>query len=221
VQGPTRGRLKAALLDALGTLVELEPPWLHLAPALGIPADERLIAAFRAEMAYYRDHAHEGRDDESLADLRTRCAAVLSAGLGRGVAAAELMAAIRFRPFNDAAPALAQLRARGLRLVCASNWDYALPEVLERVGLLELLDGVVTSAAVGARKPDPEIFREALRVAGCSASEALHVGDSSEEDIAGAEAAGIRALLLDRTGSGADLRSLADLPGMIARLGSP
>ncbi len=207
---PRPRALRAVLLDALGTLVELEPPWRHLAAQLGVDEDERLIAAFRAEMSYYREHAHEARDAASLADLRARCAAVLSEGLAREVSVGELMASIRFHAFDDVAPALARLRGRGLRLVCVSNWDYALPDVLGRVGLLDALDGVVTSAAVGARKPDARIFHEALRVAGCDASEALHVGDSSEEDVAGAEAAGIRALLLDRAGGG-DIATLAEV----------
>jgi len=142
--------VQAVLLDALGTLVELEPPWDHLASALGTRPDERLVAAFRVEMAYYRAHCDEGTDAESLADLRHRCAAVLSRELGREVALEEMLEAIRFRAFTDAAPALGQLRGRGLTLVCVSNWDYALPDVLARVGLGGLLDGVVTSAAVGA-----------------------------------------------------------------------
>jgi putative hydrolase of the HAD superfamily len=205
--------VQAVLLDALGTLVELEPPWVRLAAALGVEPD-RARSAFEAEMAYYRGHSGEGRDAESLAGLRRRSSAVLSTGLGREVDVPEMMAAIRFRAFNDAAPALEELRGRGLRLVCVSNWDYALPEVLDRVGLLGLLDGVVTSAAVGAAKPDPRIFEAGLRVAGCDAAEALHVGDSSEEDVAGAAAAGIQALRLDRSGGG-DISSLAEIRGFL------
>jgi putative hydrolase of the HAD superfamily len=204
------GRVQAVLLDALGTIVELEPPWVHLASALGIEPDDRIVGAFKAEMAYYREHSDEGRDAASLADLRDRCAGLLSRELGREVAVEEMMAAIRFRAFDDAATALRALRERGLRLVCVSNWDYSLPEVLARVGLAEHLDGVVTSAAIGARKPDPRIFEAALEVAGCGAAEALHVGDSGEEDVAGAEAAGIAALRIDRSGSG-DITSLAEV----------
>ena len=203
---PTR----AVLLDALGTLVELEPPWRHLAASLGAEPDGRMIAAFRAEMSYYREHAHEGRDEGSLADLRGHCAVLLSKELGREVAVDDMMAAIRFRAFDDAAPALRALRGRGLKLVCVSNWDVSLPEVLERVGLLSLLDGVITSAAAGARKPEPAIFEAALRAAGSEAGEALHVGDTPEEDIDGARAAGIRALLLDRDGHG-DIASLTEI----------
>jgi putative hydrolase of the HAD superfamily len=202
------GVTRCVLLDALGTLVELEPPWDHLAADLGIDSDERLERAFRAEMAYYREHADEGRDPDSLAALRRRCAAVLSSELGREVSVDEMMAAIRFRPFPDAAPALAELRDLGLCLVCVSNWDYSLPDVLARVGLGDRLDGVVTSAGIGARKPDPRLFEAALEVAGCSAGDALHVGDTPAEDLDGARAAGIRALLIDR-GGGGDIESLA------------
>jgi putative hydrolase of the HAD superfamily len=202
--------MKAVLLDALGTLVELEPPWERLE---GEP--ERVRAGFRAEMAYYREHSLEGRDEASLADLRGRCAALLSEGVGRKVGVPEMMAAIRFHAFDDAASALGELRGRGLRLVCVSNWDYSLPEVLERVGLLGLLDGVVTSAGVGVAKPDRAIFEAGLEVAGTSADEALHVGDSSEEDVRGASAAGIRALLIDRSGRGGDIASLAELGGSV------
>jgi HAD superfamily hydrolase (TIGR01549 family) len=194
---------RCVLLDALGTLVRLEPPWDHLD---GEPS-EPLERAFRAEMSYYREHSDEGRDPDSLAALRRRCAAILSAELGREVAVEEMMAAIRFRAYRDAAPALAELRALGVRLVCVSNWDYSLPDVLARVGLADELDGVVTSAAAGARKPDPRLFEAALEVAGCAADEALHVGDTPTEDVEGARAAGIRALLIDRDGGG-DIESL-------------
>ena len=194
-------RTRAILLDALGTLVELEPPWVHLADALGdgVPPD-RLEAAVRAEMRYYRAHSDEGRDADSLADLRQRCADVLSRELGRTVDVETLMAAIRFRAFNDAAPALARLRELGLTLVCVSNWDCSLPEVLGRSGLGGALDAVMTSAAAGARKPDPAIFVRALELAGATAGETVHVGDTAAEDVEGARAAGIRALLLERNG---------------------
>ncbi len=201
---------RAVLLDALGTLVELEPPWTHLARALGIDPDERLIRAVRAEMSYYRDHSHEGRDAASLADLRGRCAALLSRELGREVTVEAMMAAIRFRAFPDAAPALSELRGLGLRLVCVSNWDVSLPEVLARCGLDGALDGVVTSAEAGVRKPDPAIFAPALELARCSAAEALYVGDTPAEDLVAARAAGIRALLIARDG-GADIESLESI----------
>jgi putative hydrolase of the HAD superfamily len=94
--------------------------------------------------------------------------------------------------------------------VCVSNWDYSLPGVLEGCGLGDAFDRVVTSAEAGARKPDPAIFAAALELAGCDAEEAVHVGDTPEEDLEGAAAAGIRALLIARDGSG-DIASLGEI----------
>ena len=204
--------VRAVFLDALGTLVALEPPWVSMRDR--IPAevsDERLEEALRVEMAYYRDHAHEGRDEASLADLRERCAAVVSEKLGLEISADQLVDAIRFHAYPDAAPALRELRDRGLSLVAVSNWDCSLPDVLDRVGIGELLDGAVSSAVAGHRKPDAAIFEPALELAGCGPDEALHVGDTPEEDVAGARAAGIRPLLIDRTGDGGDISSLRQI----------
>jgi 2-haloalkanoic acid dehalogenase type II len=210
--GSISGMVRAVFLDALGTLVELEPPWLSLRDR--VPAevsDDRLEEALGAEMAYYREHAQEGRDEDSLAELRRRCAAIVTDRLGLEVTADELVAAIRFDAYPDAVPALRELRERVLRLVAVSNWDCSLPQVLARCGLGDLLDGVVTSAAAGARKPDPAIFEQALELAECEPDEALHVGDTAEEDVEGARAAGIRALLIDRDGNGGDISSLKEI----------
>jgi putative hydrolase of the HAD superfamily len=103
-----------------------------------------------------------------------------------------------------------------LRLVVASNWDVALPEVLERIGLARLLDGVVSSAMVGARKPAAAPFARALELAGVDPSEALHVGDSVVEDVEGALAAGIAAVLIDRTG----VLPTEAVPAKVARIAS-
>jgi putative hydrolase of the HAD superfamily len=203
--------ISAVFVDALGTLVELEPPWVGLRQAVddGIP-EERLVAAVRAEMSYYKQHSHEGRDPRSLADLRARCAEVLSRELGQEVDVETLVEAIRFQPYPDALPALRELRGRGLKIVCVSNWDCSLGAVLERCGLAADLDGAVSSAEAGARKPDPAIFSPALLLARCGPEEAVHVGDTPEEDLAAARAAGIRALLIDREGGG-DVSSLAEV----------
>jgi len=83
--------------------------------------------------------------------------------------------------------------------------------VLERCGLDGLLDGTVTSAGTGSRKPDPGIFDAALELAGCEPGEALHVGDTPEEDVVGARAAGIRPLLIDRDGAHGDISSLEEI----------
>jgi putative hydrolase of the HAD superfamily len=202
--------VRAVLLDALGTLVELEPPAPRLrrelarrGHAIGLAEAERAMAA---EIAYYRAHLDAGRDPAALADLRRRCAEAMGRelpglGLGGEALTEVLLASISFRAFADAPAALASLRARGLRLVVASNWDVSLPDVLGRVGLLDHLDGVITSAQVGARKPDTAVFEAALQLAGVEPGEAVHVGDRLQEDVAGARAAGIEPVLVARSGA--------------------
>lgn len=206
---------KAVFLDALGTLVELEPPWLHLRDRVPEEvSDQRLADAVRAEMAYYKEHAEEGRDEDSLADLRGRCAELLSGQLGVEISVEELVESVRMRAYPDAKPALRELRERDLKLVVVSNWDISLETVLERCGLAGLLDGAISSAGAGARKPDPAIFVPALALAGCEAGEVVHVGDTEEEDVEAARAAGIRVLLLDRDGAG-DVSSLGEIAGQL------
>src|SRR5918996_3048245 len=69
------------LLDALGTLIELERPWPHLVDELAargvVVAEGDARAAMLAEMAYYRAHHDEAVDWTALKDLRRRCAAVV------------------------------------------------------------------------------------------------------------------------------------------------
>src|SRR5215211_4372744 len=102
--------VRAVFLDALGTLVELEPPWISLRDR--VPAevsDERLVRALRAEMDYYREHAHEGRDEDSLAELRERCAGIVSERLGLEITVDELVQSISFSAYPDAVPSLSAL----------------------------------------------------------------------------------------------------------------
>ena len=208
---------RACLIDALGTMVRLEPPWERIDPAAveGLdPGDVR--RAFRAEMHHYAANAQRGRDAESLAALRAECAALLSAELDRPIDVATMMTAIRFDSYPDVAPALRAWRERGLRIVCVSNWDYELGGVLERIGLAGLLDGVVTSAGAGSRKPDPAIFEAGLRIAGCDAAEAIHIGDS-DEDVEGARAAGIDVIRIDRDGDAGDAADVSSLAEIVDR----
>jgi putative hydrolase of the HAD superfamily len=196
----------AVLLDALGTLISFEPP----APRLRIALRERLgvevsaqeaEAAMRAEIAYYRAHLHEGRDEAALADLRARCAAAMGPALGGlDVPVGVLLDALRFFAYPDAAPALRELRAAGVRLVVVSNWDASLHERLRETGLAPLVDGALASAEVGAAKPDGAIFAAALELAGAPASGAWHVGDTVAADVEGARAAGLAPVLIARDG---------------------
>jgi len=225
------------LLDALGTLIELEPPAEPLRRELrerfGLElSPEQASEAIAREIAFYRAHHDEGRDHAALAMLRRRCARALRSALPEPAAAIPvgplsdaLMASLRFRPYPDAAPALRALRARGLRLVVVSNWDVSVHDVLAVTGLATLIDGTISSAELGSGKPGAAIFRHALTIAGVPAAAAVHAGDSWEADVAGARAAGIRPVLVARNrnrppggGSSDDVAvvgTLADLPGMV------
>lgn len=218
-------------MDALGTLVRMEPPGPLLREELRRTAgvevsEEQAAAGFMAEISYYLQHHLEGGDPAALDALRDRCAEVMRDALGvqhvdLPLVREAMLASLHFEAFPDAEPALRELRSRGLRLVAASNWDSSLPEVLERTGLAALLDGVVSSAAVGATKPAPAVFGAALEIAGAEPSEALHVGDSPDKDVDGALALGMRAVLIDRGGAGAAdaevpvIRALTELPSLV------
>lgn len=207
------GEYEAVLFDALGTLVELEPPWPLLCAALadshGIEVDEaEAKAAMIAEMTYYKAHHMEGADEPSLAELRARCAAVLRDHLPRAASLSIeqvtelLLRSLRFRPYPDAAPTLGRLRSLGIRSAVVSNWDVSLRGILGELGLGGLVDRIVVSAEVGAAKPGRVIFERALREVQSPATRAVFVGDSPETDIAGALGAGLRPVLVDRGGAG-------------------
>jgi putative hydrolase of the HAD superfamily len=221
-------RIRAVLLDALGTLVELQPPAPRLARLLresgfGV-SEEQSGAGFMAEIAYYLDHHLEGSDPERLERLRDRCAeemrrALDVPGLDHATARRAMLGALEFRPYPDVLPALGELRERGVTLVIASNWDCSLPDWLGPTGIMELVDGVVTSAEVGVAKPEARVFERALAIAGAEPGEALHAGDKVDNDVEGAVAAGIRAVLVQREGEPpagvAAIRSLRELPALL------
>ena len=214
-RAPT-GRCGAVLFDALGTLVRLEPPAprlrAELARTTGVDVgDEAAERGFAAEIALLPGEPH--------ARWRRRRARVAARRLRRGAARGA-----RRRPAWSARrcarpcwarwcsprsptrrPRCAALRARG----GAASWWSATGtarwrQALDRAGLGELVDGVVSSAEVGRAKPAPGAVPGGAGAGRASeAGDALFVGDSPDTDIEGARAAGIRALLVAREGRGA------------------
>lgn len=87
-------------------------------------------------------------------------------------------------------------RKQGLKLAVISNFDQRLEGILAGVGLKEHFDFVLTSEATGWPKPDPRIFREALRLAHVEPAVAAHVGDSYRCDYQGARAVGMHSFLV-------------------------
>jgi putative hydrolase of the HAD superfamily len=126
--------------------------------------------------------------------------------------------------FEDALPALRELRGRGMRTAVVSNCDHTTRPVVERLGLYEEADAVVLSFEERVAKPDPAIYRAALSRLGVEAGEAVFVDDQAAY-CDGAVAVGMTALLILRRGATplegagdpgrhrviADLRALSDL----------
>ncbi len=101
--------------------------------------------------------------------------------------------------FEDAAPALDALAARGVLLGIVSNFSPNCEAVLRRVGIHDCFSFFVVSGIAGVEKPDPRIFDLAVRAANRSRAEIVYVGDSLYHDVEGAAGAGLDAILVDRT----------------------
>jgi putative hydrolase of the HAD superfamily len=118
----------------------------------------------------------------------------------------------------DAPAVLACLRAHGVRTAIVSNTPWGSPAEpwraeLARHGLLDAVDAAVFCTDVGYRKPNPAPMQQALKLLGVGAQEAMFVGDDPRWDIAGAQNAGIRPVLLSpkRTDAASDVLACANL----------
>jgi putative hydrolase of the HAD superfamily len=135
-----------------------------------------------------------------------------------------------FELYNDVLPALAALRASGLRIGLISNTHRSLEAFQSHFELDGLVTGAVSSREHGYNKPHPSIFRAALSLLSVSPEEAIMVGDSYAHDIEGARAVGMKAVLLRRvghrtadqaepeavrTGAVPVISSLLELPGLL------
>ena len=97
--------------------------------------------------------------------------------------------------FPDVRPALTRIR-RSFRIVALTNGNAD----LEKIGLRELFDDVISAVDAGAAKPERKIFDQAVRAGGADHAETLHVGDHPEADVHGARQAGLRAVWVNRVG---------------------
>jgi putative hydrolase of the HAD superfamily len=123
-----------------------------------------------------------------------------------------------FDLYDDAVPVLEEVRRHGLRIGLISNGQRDL-EDFARHHLLDV-DVAVGSKSHGRTKPHASIFESALSALGVSAPEAVMVGDSYADDIEGARALGMRAILLDRDGLAPDEPDrIPDLRALPAALG--
>ena len=106
--------------------------------------------------------------------------------------------------YDDVAPALIELKARGVRMGLISNWDSSLEDIIIDLGFAQYFDVIISSAVAQLHKPMPEIFELALTRIGSSAAQSMHVGDNVSADVEGAHAVGITPVLIARSKSATD-----------------
>jgi HAD superfamily hydrolase (TIGR01549 family) len=173
--------------------------------------------ARRAAFAELKRHPELDHDEEIWVLFTQRIIDGMG-GTGDTYAAAVEMEgawshAEHFDLYEDALPTLEALRARGLKLGLLSNTARDLDEFVAHHRLD--VDAVLTSRAHGKTKPHEAIFRRILELLGVPAGEALMVGDTVEDDIEGALAVGMQAVLVDRDGRYPGHDSLDDLRGLV------
>ena len=180
--------------------------------------DEARAAAF-AEVKRHPELDH----DEEIWVLFTERVIIGMGGSGDTYRAAVEMEqrwalSAHFELYEDARPAVAALRERGLKIGMLSNSSRDLSEFISHHDLDA--DAVLTSHAHGKTKPHESIFRALLGRLEVEPAQAMMVGDTLHEDVEGALAVGMRAVLLDREGRHPDVPGrLADLRGHAEVLG--
>lgn len=215
--------LRAVFLDIGDTVMRPNPSWEHVYAIAfeeyGVNVEvEALHGALRR--AYHRggfgfDHGFDASAETSFArTMEIDRAAIADLGLDPMPESffrrlSELfMLTSNWHVFPDASPALEALRSRGLVVGAVSNWVWQLPELLHALRLVRHFDFIAASSRIGFEKPHPEIFRWALEQAAVEPAQTIHVGDHLDADVAGARAAGIQPVLIDRHDRFTD----ADLP---------
>lgn len=229
------GKLRAVTFDVGGTLLYPHPPvgeiYAEAARRHGAKADSAVMEdAFRRSwVACHHDDAVAAAGNVSQRDwwrmLVFRALEMARVTMADREAYFDELYELFARPevwrlFPDAVETLADVRRRGLKVGLLSNWDHRLRPVLEGLGLMPLLDAVTISFEVGVEKPDAKIFHAACSALGVArGEEVLHVGDSYRDDVLGALAVGMGAVLVEHAGKhpwdGATIRQLGELVALL------
>ena len=224
--------IKAIFFDALGTLFYLtRAVGHHYAVAgteVGLTLDpDQLDAAFysacekmprRAAIAGPRENDDKGWWRE-LVDLVLAQAAPSLSEFDRDnlfeVAYEHFAEPGVWELYSEVPDVLKQLQPR-FQLAVVSNFDGRLRFILDHLGISKFFTHIFISSEIGADKPDPEIFRRALKLIELKPDEVLHVGDDPERDWEAASAAGLSTFRLDRP-----TNSLRDLLSWVGRDSNP
>jgi HAD superfamily hydrolase (TIGR01549 family) len=201
--------LKAVLFDVDFTLFrpgpELGPEgYRRVGERHGLTLDPESYAEARARAIETLQRNHELVHDEEIWVAFTEQIVLGMGGAPEGAraCAADMVAEWErhenFALYEDALPVLDELRRHDLKIGLISNGQRDLEEFAEHHVLA--VDAIVGSKSHGRVKPHPSIFLAALQALSVGPDETAMVGDSYEDDIEGARALGIRAILLDRDG---------------------
>ena len=220
--------LKAVVFDVDFTLARPGPDlgpegYRRLGERYGLTLDPARYEDARREAFTTLKRHPELDHDEEIWVLFTQRIIEGMGGVGDTYGAAVEMEgawthAHHFELYDDALPTLDVLRARGLKIGLLSNSARDLDEFVAHHGLN--VDAVLTSRSHGKTKPHETIFRRMLDLLEVTADEAVMVGDTIEDDIEGARAVGMRALLVDREGRyGPEVDALDDLREVPVALG--
>lgn len=201
--------LRAVLFDVDFTLSrpgpELGPEgYRKLGERHGLALDpERFDAARDAAVRGLQAHPDFAHDEELWVAFTERIVRGMGGDAdGARACSVEIVALWarheNFSLYDDVLPVLEALRGAGLKLGLISNGERDLEEFVVHHGLE--VDVAIGSRAFGRLKPHPSIFHAALEPLGIGPAEAAMVGDSPEDDIAGARGLGMRAILIDRDG---------------------
>ena len=108
-------------------------------------------------------------------------------------------------PYPDAELVLRTLRERGYRLGIIASQPLGSAQRLARFGLRDFFDVICASAEEGLDKPDPALYRRALTRAGCDPSDAVMIGDRTDNDVAPAKSLGMKTVLIRQGYGGHDI----------------
>ncbi len=103
--------------------------------------------------------------------------------------------------FDGVHQVMDELKSMSTGLGIISNWDHTARDILNQTGLSGYFNHFVISGEVGYAKPDPEIFKIALKKAGVNAEDCLYVGDNYYDDILGSRKVKMNALIVNRFGN--------------------
>ncbi|MCW4020349.1 MAG: HAD family hydrolase [Candidatus Bathyarchaeota archaeon] len=220
--------LKAVLFDLGGTLIKTAPvPLIYkrilAAHGIHLPIKEN-DPSFREvdEELSFADYTLPYDEFWRISDIKT----LRRLGIRENLE--ELAAAVTdewhdnsgIEIYPDVKETLEMLKERGLKMgVVTNGFRFDIEDNLARIGLSGMFDATVGVDDVGTPKPNKEIFLYAVRKLGVEPHEALFVGDNPEVDYEGAENAGLKTVLIDRSnGVRGEFRKIRDLREIIEYL---